>query len=170
MSGSAIDESCQYLTFTLGEEKYAVEVSNIREILDCTTITKVPRAPESMRGVINLRGSVVPVVDMRMKLGMTPTEESISTCIIVVEIVVEGETNLLGALADSVQEVLEIEPEQIEAAPRIGVDARSDFIKGMGKRGDQFIMILDVDKVFCFGETPWNAVADAGAGLPAGSP
>ncbi len=153
MGGVEIEETSQYLTFTLGKEKYAVDVSNIREILDCTTITKLPRAPEFMRGVINLRGSVVPVVDMRLKFGMSPTEESLATCIIVVEIFLDSETVLIGALADSVQEVLELDPEQIEASPRIGVGAQGDFIKGMGKDNDQFIMILDIDKVFSFGET-----------------
>lgn len=101
-----------------------------------------------MRGVINLRGSVVPVVDLRLKFGMSETEQTINTCIIVVEVLHEEETLILGALADSVQEVFELEPEQIEPAPRIGTKLNTDFILGMGKYGEQFIMILDIDKTF----------------------
>jgi purine-binding chemotaxis protein CheW len=101
-----------------------------------------------MRGVINLRGSVVPVVDMRLKFGMAKTEKTVNTCIIIVEINLEGETTVLGALADSVQEVLDLEPQQIEPAPKIGTKLRTEFIRGMGKRGEQFIIILDIDKVF----------------------
>jgi purine-binding chemotaxis protein CheW len=153
MNVDGICETSQYLTFTLGEEKYAVDVCHIREILDCTTITKVPRAPDFMLGVINLRGSVVPVVDMRLKFGMSATVNSITTCIIVVEILFDNETIMIGALADSVQEVLELEPELIEASPKIGVGVQGEFIRGMGKNNGQFIMILDIDKVFSMDET-----------------
>jgi purine-binding chemotaxis protein CheW len=152
MGVSGIEETSQYLTFTLGAEKYAIDVAHIREILEYTTITKLPQAPEFMRGVINLRGSVVPVVDMRLKFGMSPTEQTIATSIIVVEILLDNETILIGALADSVQEVLELEPEQIEESPRIGVGPQVDFIQGMGRNNEQFIMILDIDKIFSFGE------------------
>lgn len=153
MSVAGITETSQYLTFKLGEENYAVDVANIREILDCTTITKVPRAPEFMRGVINLRGSVVPVVDMRLKFGMSRSENPVNSCIIVVEMLLDDEIILVGALADSVQEVLELEPERIEPAPKIGAALNAEFIRGMGKNNEQFIMILDMDKVFSFGET-----------------
>jgi len=153
MSVAGITETSQYLTFKLGAENYAVDVANIREILDCTTITRVPRAPEFMRGIINLRGSVVPVVDMRLKFGMSRTERTVNSCIIVVEMLLEDETILVGALADSVQEVLELDPEHIEPAPKIGAALNADFIRGMGKYNEQFIMILDMDKVFSFGET-----------------
>jgi purine-binding chemotaxis protein CheW len=153
MGIEGIMETSQYLTFKLGEENYAVDVANIREILDCTTITRVPQAPPFMRGVINLRGSVVPVVDMRLKFGLPPVDDSINSCIIVVEILIDNDTILIGALADSVQEVLELEPEQIEASPRLGVGKQADFIRGMGKSNERFIMILDIDKVFSFGET-----------------
>ena len=101
-----------------------------------------------MRGVINLRGSVVPVMDMRLKFGMPATERTVNTCIIVMEVVHEEETLVLGSLADSVQEVLELEPGQIEPPPRIGTGLRTDFIKGMGKYNEQFIIILDIDRVF----------------------
>jgi len=148
MSGTEIAEATQYLTFKLDEEVFALDVAKVREILDFTDITKVPQTPEFMRGVINLWGSVVPVVDMRLKFGMSKTNKTVNTCIVVVEVATEGETTVLGALADSVQEVIEIDPGQIEPAPRIGTKLRTDFIRGMGKHDGRFIMILDIDKVF----------------------
>ena len=164
MSVAGITETTQYLTFKLEDEVFALDISKVREVLDFTTVTKVPRTPEFMRGVINLRGNVVPVVDMRLKFGMTKTEKTVNTCIIIVEISIEGESAVLGALADSVQEVVDLEPEQIEPAPRIGTRVRTDFIKGMGKRDSHFIMILDIDKVFSADEL--SIVQDAGKDLP----
>ena len=148
MSVAGITETTQYLTFKLEDEVFALDISKVREVLDFTTVTKVPRTPEFMRGVINLRGSVVPVVDMRLKFGMSKTEKTVNTCIIIVEISIEGDTAVLGALADSVQEVVDLEPEQIEPAPRIGTRLRTEFIRGMGKRNDQFVILLDIDKIF----------------------
>ncbi len=148
MSVSGITETTQYLTFKLDEEIFALDIGKVREVLDFTTVTKVPQTPDFMRGVINLRGSVVPVVDLRLKFGMTVTEKTVNTCIIIVEVVLGNETTILGALADSVQEVLDLEPQQIEPAPKIGTRLKTDFIKGMGKKEDHFIMILNIDKVF----------------------
>lgn len=138
----------QYLTFRLEDEVFALDITQVREVLDFTTVTKVPRTPDFMRGVINLRGSVVPVVDMRLKFGMSRTEQTVNTCIIIVEINLEGEKLVIGALADSVQEVIEIEPGQIEPPPRIGTRLNTEFIQGMGKRDEQFIIILDINKIF----------------------
>ncbi len=152
MSIDTVTETTQYLSFKLGEEIFAVDVAKVREILDVIAITKVPQTPDFMRGVINLRGSVVPVMDMRLKFGMPPTERTVNTCIIVMEVTQEGETMVLGSLADSVQEVLDLEPDQIEPAPRIGTRLRSDFVKGMGKYNDRFIIILDIDRIFSAGE------------------
>ena len=143
-----VTEVTQYLTFKLDEEIFALDVAKVREILEESSITKVPQTPEFMRGVINLRGSVVPVIDLRLKFGMTRTEKTVNTCIIVVEVQLEDEVIVLGALADSVQEVIEMEPAQIEAAPHIGSRLNTDFIKGMGKVDGRFIMILDIDRVF----------------------
>jgi purine-binding chemotaxis protein CheW len=148
MATATITETTQYLTYKLGDETFALDISKVREVLDFTTVTKVPRTPEFMRGVINLRGSVVPVVDLRLKFGMTRTENSVNTCIIITEVTVDGDTTVLGALADSVQEVLDLEQGSIAPAPRIGTTVSHDFIKGMGKRDDCFIIILDIDKVF----------------------
>ena len=148
MSEAVISESIQYLTFKLAEEVYALDVAKVREILEYTAITKVPQTPDFMRGVINLRGSVVPVIDLRAKFGMQRTEQTVNTCIIVTEVTLDGDTTVLGALADSVQEVIEMEPGQIEPAPHIGTKLNTEFIKGMGKHDDTFIMILDIDRVF----------------------
>lgn len=148
MSVAGITETVQYLTFKLADEVFALDVAKVREILEITTITKVPQTPEFMRGVINLRGSVVPIIDMRLKFGMSVTEQTVNTCIIVVEINLDGDAIVVGALADSVQEVVEMEPESIEAAPHIGARLNTDFIKGMGKYGSRFVMILDIDKLF----------------------
>lgn len=160
MAVAAITEIRQYLTFKLSEEIFAVDVEKVREILELTTITKIPQTPEFMRGVINLRGSVVPVVDMRLKFGMPETERTVNTCIVVVEVACDGETLVLGALTDSVQEVFELEPEQIEPAPRIGTRIDTDFIQGMGKSDGQFIMILDIDRVFGAEELSFALDAD----------
>ncbi len=148
MGVAEIIETTQYLTFKLEEEIFALDISKVREVLDFTAITKVPRTPEFMRGVINLRGNVVPVVDMRLKFGMTKTENTVNTCIIIVEINLDGETTVLGALADAVQEVIELGAGQIEPAPKIGTRLKTDFIQGMGKRDEGFIIILDIDRVF----------------------
>jgi len=141
-------ETTQYLTFKLGDEVFALDIGKVREVLDFTEVTKVPQTPDFMRGVINLRGNVVPVVDMRLKFGMSQTEKTVNTCVIITEIDVDGETTVVGAMADSVQEVLDLEPEQIEPPPRIGSKMNTDFIMGMGKHNDQFIIILNIDKVF----------------------
>jgi purine-binding chemotaxis protein CheW len=148
MTQAEIAEITQYLTFKLGDEVFALDIGKVREVLDLISITKVPRTPEFMLGVINLRGSVVPVVDMRLKFGMTKTENTVNTCIIIVEVTVDNETTVLGALADSVQEVLDLEPGHIEPAPKIGTRLNTEFIKGMGKRDNRFIIILDIDKIF----------------------
>jgi len=141
-------ETTQYLTFRLAEEVFAIDVERVREILEMTSITKVPQTPNFMRGVINLRGSVVPVIDMRLKFGMTESEQTVNTCIIVVEIVMAGEKMVVGALADSVQEVVDMTQEQIVAAPQSGTSLNSDFLKGMGRSDGRFVMILDIDNIF----------------------
>jgi purine-binding chemotaxis protein CheW len=152
MSTADIVSTTQYLTFKLDDEVFALDIAKVREVLDFTAITKVPRTPEFMRGVINLRGSVVPVVDLRLKFGLKKTEKTVNTCIIIVEVSVDGDTVVLGALADSVQEVIELGSENIEPAPKIGTRLRTEFIKGMGRRNDRFSIILDINKVFSLDE------------------
>jgi purine-binding chemotaxis protein CheW len=148
MSAAEAAASTQYLTFKLGDETFALDVAEVREILDFTTVTKVPRTPSFMRGVINLRGSVVPVMDLRLKFGMSATQQTVDSCIIVVEMTMEGDSIVIGVLADAVQEVIDLEPEQIEPPPRIGTKLNTDFILGMGKHNGAFMMILDIDRIF----------------------
>jgi len=138
----------QFLTFKLGEEIFALDVVQVREILDVAPITKVPRSPEFMRGVINVRGSVVPVVDLRLKFGLPATQRTVDTRIVVMEIALDGEMSIIGSMADAVHDVMELDPSAIEEAPKIGAKWNTEFIKGIGKLGDRFIIILDVNKVF----------------------
>jgi len=138
----------QYLTYTLAGEVFALDITKVREVLDFTTVTHVPSMPDFMMGVINLRGSVVPVVDLRAKFHMPREEKTVNTCVIITEVVIDGETAVLGALADSVQEVVDLDRHQIEPAPRIGTKLHTDFIRGMRKHGDRFLILLDIDKVF----------------------
>lgn len=142
-----------YLSFKLGDEVFAANVSKVLNILEMTKITKVPKAPDYMKGVINLRGTVLPVIDTRVKFGLTPTEFTTNTCILVLDIDIENDSLHVGALVDAVQEVLEIEPHQILPPPNIGSKYRSEFINGMFKLNEeQFIMLLDMDKVFSVDE------------------
>jgi purine-binding chemotaxis protein CheW len=148
MTIAEVIEATQHLTFKLDKEVFAVDISKVREVLEFTTVTKVPQTPEFMCGVINLRGGVVPVVDLRIKFGMQQGEKTVNTCIIIVEVSLDGDSTVLGALVDSVQEVFDFEADQIEPAPKIGAKLKTEFIKGMGKRDEEFIIILDIDKVF----------------------
>ncbi len=147
MEDGALLQTSQYLTFSLGDEDFAFDIDKVREVLDYTTITKIPRTPDFMLGVINLRGNVVPVIDLRMNLGMGGVERTVDACIVIVEVDMNGEHIQLGALTDSVQEVVDIDASQIEPAPKIGTRLNTDFIHGMGKRDDKFVIILDIDKV-----------------------
>ena len=148
MAVSGITETKQYLTCNLGEEIFAVDVTKVREVLECEDITKVPRAPDFMKGIINVRGIVVPVIDMHIKFGMTETERTVNTCIILLEVDLDDETTVLGAQADAVREVIDLEPDQIEPAPKIGGKWKTEFIKGIGKKNDEFVIILDIDRIF----------------------
>ncbi len=156
-------DQSQYLTFKLAEEMFALDVAQVREILDITAITKVPRSPDFMRGVINVRGSVVPVVDLRLKFGMPRTEQTVDTRIVVMEISLNNELTVIGAMADAVRDVMELESSSIEAAPKIGVKWNTDFIKGIGKHNDQFIIVLDVNKIFSADELDFVREKEAAA-------
>lgn len=137
-----------YLTFKLGEEEFAAHVSKVLNILEMTKITEVPKSPNYMTGVINLRGSVLPVIDTRIKFGMTPTEITANTCIVVMDIDLEGESVHVGALVDSVQAVIEFGRDKILPPPSLGQRYRSDFLEGVVNIQDSFIMILNMDAVF----------------------
>ena len=134
MSVSAITETRQYLTFRLGNEVFATDVAKVREVLDMTPITAIPRTPEFMAGVINLRGTVVPVVDLRLCFGMSKTENTRNTCIVVVEVMLSDMT-VIGALSDSVEEVIDLDPDEIEPAPgsarRCGPTLSAAWVNGI---------------------------------------
>jgi purine-binding chemotaxis protein CheW len=138
----------QFLTFRLGSETFAVDVAQVREILDLCPITKVPQMPDYMLGVINLRGSVVPVVDLRRKFGLPASETTRDNCIVVLEVDFAGDVTVVGAQADAVSEVLDLPADAIEPPPRLGMQLKTEFIRGMGKKDEEFIIILDIDRIF----------------------
>ncbi len=148
MTDTNIAKITSYLTFKLGDEEFAAHVGKVLNILEMTKITEVPKSPNYMTGVINLRGSVLPVIDTRIKFGMTPTEYTASTCIVVMDIDLEGESVHVGALVDAVQAVIEIEHDQIMPPPSLGNKYRSEFIEGVANVNDTFVMILNMDEVF----------------------
>lgn len=137
-----------YLTFRLERELLAFEVSRVREVLDLCPITRVPRTPDYMRGVINLRGSVIPVIDLHCKFGLAATASTIESRIVVIELHQDGEDVVVGVLTDSVHDVIEINSEQIDSSPQMGARWRTEFVTGIGKYKDQFILLLDIDRVF----------------------
>ena len=137
-----------YLSFRLENELFALSVDRVIEILEVPKITKIPKSPDYMSGVINLRGSVLPLVDTRIKFGMTPIEFTVNTCIIVLEIEVEGETIQLGTLVDAVLEALEVDESTMQSSPSIDAKYRLEFIKGVVHVQEDFIMLLNIDEVF----------------------
>lgn len=148
MEEKEVLDSSQYLAYNLGNEVFAFEIFRVREVLEYTTVTKVPQTPDMMKGVINLRGSVVPVIDMQVKFGMGEAKKTVDTVIIIIEIEIENEITLIGVLVDSVREVMDLDEKHVEPPPSIGTQLDTDFIKGMGKQDDQFIIILDIDRIF----------------------
>ncbi|MFO1475282.1 MAG: chemotaxis protein CheW [Verrucomicrobiota bacterium] len=145
---TVITEIGQYITFKLGHEIFAINVAQVREVLELSQITKVPTAPPYMRGVVNVRGKAIPVVDLRLKFGLPPAGDTVNSRIVVMELDLGGEATVVGGIADSVHEVIELEPGQINPPPRIAMRWRTELISGMGRRGDDFIIILDINKVF----------------------
>lgn len=137
----------KYLTFALGPEEYGLEILKVREIIGYMNITSVPQTPEYIEGVINLRGQVIPVINLRAKFGMPVMEVTDQTCIIVVQITQDCSTFNTGIIVDCVQEVLDISADVIEDAPQFGEDVNTDFILGMAKIGDTVKTLLDIDKV-----------------------
>jgi purine-binding chemotaxis protein CheW len=155
----------KYLTFKLADEEYGLEILKVQEIIQMQAVTKVPRTPEYMRGVINLRGKVIPVVDLRKKFNMDHTQDTDKTCIIVVQVVHTGSKVVMGTIIDEVKEVLDIKSENIEETPSFGSSINTDFILGIGKVGTTVKMLLDIDKVLSMGEiTTMTKVAQSSAG------
>ncbi|MCB2183575.1 MAG: chemotaxis protein CheW [Desulfobulbaceae bacterium] len=141
--------SRQYLSFILRNEHFAVEIARLREVLDVATLTRIPRMPDYICGVINLRGSVVPVIDLGYRLGMEPVEKTVNTCIMIVEVKAADDESAveMGVLADAVQEVIDLDAKDIESPPKMGSGVETNFIKGMGRKDDKFLILLDIDEV-----------------------
>lgn len=145
--------SCrQYLAFTLNGEVFAIDILQIREIIEFGALTEVPMMPPTIRGVINLRGSVVPVIDLSARFGRGPSAVARRTCVVILEVSMDGLTQTLGVMVDAVNEVMEIPAEDIEPAPAFGTRIRTDFIAGMGRVNGRFVIILDVAHVFSLDE------------------
>ncbi len=142
----------QYLTFILGHETFAIDISGIREIIEYAGMTSVPLMPAFLRGVLNLRGAVVPVVDISIRFGREETPIAAQTCVVILEVAHEEETQYVGVLVDSVSEVVEIAADDIEPPPTFGSMLRPEFIQGMGKVNGQFVVLLDVDYVLSIEE------------------
>jgi len=140
-------ESNSYLTFKVGEEEFGAHVSQVLNILEMTKITEVPKTPDYMKGVINLRGTVLPIIDTRLKFGLPETEYTSNTCIVVMDLDFNGDTVHIGAIVDEVLSVVEIEKGQIEPPPSIGNRYKSDFIHGMAKVEENFVMLLDMQQI-----------------------
>lgn len=149
----------QYLTFNLGGEVFAIGILAIKEIIEYGNLTEVPMMPDFIRGVINLRGAVVPVVDLSARFGRAGSKISRRTCIVIIEMKADGERQDVGVIVDAVNEVLEILPHDIEPAPTFGAKIRTDFINGMGKVNGKFVILLNVNRVLSVDEMA--ALADA---------
>jgi len=161
--GQLQEEQGQYLTFLLHGEMYAIGILHIKEILEYGQLTTVPMMPDFIRGVINLRGSVVPVVDLSARFGDGQSEITKRTCIVIIEVVNDTGSQDIGVVVDSVSEVLEISNGDIEPAPNFGASIRADFIKGMGKIDGDFVIILNVARVLSVDELAM--VGDVGASI-----
>jgi purine-binding chemotaxis protein CheW len=161
---SEVVHSSQYLGFSLAGETYAIELLRIREIIEHVPITRVPGMPAVVLGVINLRGRVVPVVDLAVKMGLGARPITRWTCFVIVEAQLEGERTTLGLLADSVSEVIELGPQDIEPAPSFGTRAPADFLSGIGRQEQRFILLLDLDRVLSVDELVGLPGGGAGGG------
>lgn len=140
-------EQEQYLTFLLAGEEYAIGILKVKEIIEYDTVTTVPRTPRWVRGVINLRGAVVPVVDLGLKFGLEERSVTKTTCIVIVDSQVEGQSMLMGVMADAVSQVMDIAPGDLQEVPTFGTRIKVDYLQGMAQLGKKFVLLLDIDKV-----------------------
>ena len=136
-----------YLTFELGREHFAVKINNVREVLEYETFTRVPRMPSDMKGVINIRGAVIPVISVAMRIGLAESSKTSDSRIVLLDIEYEGESLVLGMLSDRVNEVIDIQPGEVEPPPTLGNRVKEGFVEGVGKKGDRFILILNLKKL-----------------------
>jgi len=160
---TVVADETQYLGFYVAEEEYAIGILRVREILEFDTVTRVPTTPPSIRGVINLRGRVVPVVDLAVKLGLPESPITKRTCVVVVEVDLEGERTVMGVLADAVSQVLDLPSSEIEPPPAFGPRVRVDCLLGMGRAGKKFVLLLDIDKLLSTDELAVAAQVAAAA-------
>jgi len=167
---AAPSEPAQYLTFMLAREQFAIGILAIKEIIEYQGVTEVPMMPPCVRGVINLRGAVVPVVDLPARFGRPSSEATKRTCVVIVETQGEGERQVMGLVVDAVIEVLDIAPADIEPPPAFGAHIRSDFLQGVGKVRGKFVLLLDVDRVLSIDEIAALGDAAQAAPLEAGEP
>ncbi|MGZ8159139.1 MAG: chemotaxis protein CheW [Methylobacter sp.] len=147
VDSQALEEQQQYLTFMLSGETYAISILRIKEIIQYGQLTEVPRMPNFIRGVINLRGAVVPVIDLSARFGRPPTQVGRRNCIIIIEVEIEEETHSVGVMVDAVNAVLEISDSEIEPAPTFGTNIHAEFIAGIGKINGKFVIILNIQQV-----------------------
>lgn len=147
LAGTAADRAGKYLTFRLANEEYGIEILHVQEIIGMVPVTQVPKTPEFVRGVINLRGKVIPIVDLRRKFGMESTEDTEKTCIVVVQISSASGNVTMGFIVDEVSEVLDIPPQEIEDAPSFGASLDTAYILGMAKTKGSVKILVDIDKV-----------------------
>ena len=160
-------DPAQYLTFMLGAEVYAIGILGIKEIIEYPSLTEVPMMPACVRGVINLRGAVVPVMDLQARFGRPASAITKASCIVIVEVTAADERQVIGVVVDAVNEVLDIAPGDIEPPPAFGARIRSDFIQGIGKVKGKFVILLDVQHVLALDPTAIEVGTAAGAALAA---
>lgn len=146
------EQTQQFLTFHIADEEYAIGITRVREIIEYDTVTRVPKTPPFIRGVINLRGSVVPVIDLAVKFGLPESLATRSTCIVVLEVSLNGDDTTMGVIADSVSQVVDLAPGDIEKVPSFGTQVDTSYLLGMAKLGKKFALILDVNKVLSLEE------------------
>lgn len=162
-ASGGVTESMQYLTFMLGKEVFALNILSVKEIIEYGQLTEVPKMPGFIRGVINLRGAVVPVIDLSARFDKGQAIISRKTCVVIVEVALEEGLHTVGVMVDAVNAVLDIEASQIEPPPSFGTHIRNDFIQGMGKVDERFIIILDANKVLSLDEIADVASQNMGA-------
>ncbi len=180
---SGISQQNQYLSFFVAGEEYALGILEVKEIVEFTTLTKIPSTPQAIRGVVNLRGRVVPVVDLAVRFGLAETQITKRACVVMVEAKWDGDLAIVGILADSVSQVMELPAASVQAPPSFGTKAKAEFLKGMANSGEKFVLILDLERVLhtltldaamvgaaASGEDlPTEVIGQAPAGAPAGA-
>ena len=153
----------QYLTFFLGGEEYGAAILQLKEIIEFDTLTRVPTTPPWVRGVLNLRGSVIPVIDLAVKIGLDETVVTSRTCVIIVEVELGGDSSVMGVMVDSVSQVVTLDEEDIEPPPTFGTRIHADYLTGMGRSAEKFVLLVDIDRVLSVEDLLTTAVAQAEA-------